>query len=190
MIQYLIFLSRNYKPKYDSVQEFLRVQVRGSKRLRCHAGRQEVTRCHTIGESENPLRTRDEARKQGDPSWLWNPGQTTPEFKNRGISGPKKDLCPPKIIKKKKIVHIYLLCCWWRKYVSRASIRTEPLVWVPPVWIRVCPSQRPLGTARIRTRPLVAAGRCHPWRSAWRHCEESRYPRPILCARGSPPTKG
>ena len=27
---------------------------------------------------------------QRDPPWLWNPGQTSPEVQNRGISGPRK----------------------------------------------------------------------------------------------------
>ena len=36
-----------------------------------------------------------QARKHAkrDPLWLWNPGQTSPEVQNRGISGPTKRTC-------------------------------------------------------------------------------------------------
>ena len=36
-----------------------------------------------------------------DPTWLWNPGQMSPEIQNRGISAP----LPPKLNLKKKISH-------------------------------------------------------------------------------------
>ena len=35
----------------------------------------------------------EEAHKWGNPPWLWNPGQTSPEVQNRGISGPTKRTC-------------------------------------------------------------------------------------------------
>ena len=31
-----------------------------------------------------------------DPPWLWNPGETSPEVQNRGISGPQKGLLSSK----------------------------------------------------------------------------------------------
>ena len=40
----------------------------------------------------NSLCTGEEACKQGNPPWLWNPGQTLPKVQNRGISGPTKGL--------------------------------------------------------------------------------------------------
>ena len=39
----------------------------------------------------NPLLTANEAQKRGDPPWLWNPGQMSPEVQNRGISGHIKE---------------------------------------------------------------------------------------------------
>ena len=38
----------------------------------------------------NLLCTGKEAHKRGNPPWPWNPGQTSPEVQNRGISGPTK----------------------------------------------------------------------------------------------------
>ena len=35
-----------------------------------------------------------------NPPWLRNSGKMSPEVQNRGISGPKKDLCPPKTTSK------------------------------------------------------------------------------------------
>ena len=49
----------------------------------------------------NTLCAGKETRYRGNPPWLWNPGQMSPEVQNRGISSPtKEDLCPPKILKK------------------------------------------------------------------------------------------
>ena len=48
-----------------------------------------VSRCYTRGESED--HTGEKACKVlRDPPWLWNPGQTSPEPQNRGISGPTR----------------------------------------------------------------------------------------------------
>ena len=57
------------------------------KKLGCHADLYTVSRCRTRGESDN--HTSGKARKR-DPPWLCNPGQTSPEVQNRGISGPTK----------------------------------------------------------------------------------------------------
>ena len=39
------------------------------------------------------LHAGDKAHKLGDPPWLWNPGQTSPEVRpNKGVSGLKKGL--------------------------------------------------------------------------------------------------
>ena len=89
--------------------------LHGSKRLGCHADLYTVSRCHTRGESED--RTSKKACKR-DPPWLCNPGQTSPEVQNRGISetqgrhhqksktgvsvAPWKRITPSKIVKKKK----------------------------------------------------------------------------------------
>ena len=42
-----------------------------------------------------PLRSANaQVRKRvWDPPWLWNPGQMSPQVKNRGISGPQKRTC-------------------------------------------------------------------------------------------------
>ena len=37
-----------------------------------------------------------------DPPWFWNPGQTSPEVQNRGISGPTKRTYVLQKLKKKK----------------------------------------------------------------------------------------
>ena len=50
----------------------------------------------------NPLCTGNEACKQGDLPWLWNPRQTSPEVQNRNISGSTKrtDFLPKIFLKK------------------------------------------------------------------------------------------
>ena len=56
-----------------------------------------------------------ESMQARNPPWLWNPGQTSPEVQNRGISGPtKKDLCPTKILKKKVFPDnlLFVLICY------------------------------------------------------------------------------
>ena len=74
------------------MQECLRVQVRGSVRLRCHAGRREVSRCHTIGESENPLRTRDESMQARGSILALKPRANDTRIQKKLVSvAPKKD---------------------------------------------------------------------------------------------------
>ena len=78
----------------------------------CHAGCQEVSRCLTRGESEESIACRWQSMQARDPSWLWNPGETSPEVQNRGISGPTDGphyLCSKKFLKKwKKVESICL----------------------------------------------------------------------------------
>ena len=38
-----------------------------------------------------------------NPLWLWTPEQTSREIQNRGTSGPKKNMCPPKTLKTKSL---------------------------------------------------------------------------------------
>ena len=66
------------------------LQVRGSKRLSCHADFYTVSRCHTRGQSQEFIACRQQSTQVRDPPWLWNPGETLPEVQNRGISGPTK----------------------------------------------------------------------------------------------------
>ena len=66
------------------------VHVGGWKRLSCHTGHQEVSRCHTRGESEESIAHSWWNIQVRDPPWLWNPEQTSPKVQNRGISGPPK----------------------------------------------------------------------------------------------------
>ena len=62
------------------------------KRLCCHTGCQEVSRCCTRGESEN-----SKCRQARDPPWLWKTTHTSLEVKK--YQWPhKKDWCPPKIL--------------------------------------------------------------------------------------------
>ena len=49
----------------------------------------------------------EEAHKRGNTSWLWNPGQTSPEDQNRSISGPTKR---NDVLKKK---HNDTCCNWY-----------------------------------------------------------------------------
>ena len=50
------------------------------------------------------LHAGNEACKQGDPPWLWNLGQTSPEVQNRSISGPRKRTDVLQIKKKTKLL--------------------------------------------------------------------------------------
>ena len=55
------------------------------------------------------LHTGVEARKLGNPLWLWIPGQTSPEVLNRGISGPtKRTSVLQKFIKKSDVIQSIL----------------------------------------------------------------------------------
>ena len=78
-------------------------------------------------------------RKCGrDPPWLWNPGQTSPEVQNRGISGPaKRALCPPKHVKKERNI------IEWRQFIdSRTNVDNEfTLIKVVFYWNRMACSQ-------------------------------------------------
>ena len=66
------------------------LHVCGSKKIACHADLYIVSRCHTRGESQESSACRWQSTQARDPPWLWNPGETLPEVKNRGISGPMK----------------------------------------------------------------------------------------------------
>ena len=50
------------------------------KRLPCW--HQEVSRCHTRGESEESIAYRQQSMQARDPPWLWDPLQTSPEVQN------------------------------------------------------------------------------------------------------------
>ena len=51
---------------------------------------------------KNLLHAGDEVHKQGDPLWLWNPEETSPEVQNRVISGPTWKTDVPRKLKKKR----------------------------------------------------------------------------------------
>ena len=72
------------------------------KRFGCHASPQGISRCYTGGESEGSIAGKWED-KRGDPPWLWNPGQTSLEFQNRGVSGSPKRLISSKIKIKSRV---------------------------------------------------------------------------------------
>ena len=63
---------------------FVDMHVHGSKRLGYNAGYQEVSRCHTRGQSEEFITCRWQSMQVRDPPWLWNPGHTSPEVRNMG----------------------------------------------------------------------------------------------------------
>ena len=56
----------------------------------CHASHQEVNRCRTADEIREFIACRRQSTQVRHPPWLWNPGETSPEVQNRGISGPTK----------------------------------------------------------------------------------------------------
>ena len=69
----------------------------GSDRLR--AGRQEVGKCSTRGESWGMYITFASAKiaNKAEPTLALNPEETSPEIQKQGYSGQKKDMCPPKL---------------------------------------------------------------------------------------------
>ena len=86
------------------------------ERLGCHADHYTVSRCHTRGESEHY--TGDKAGKR-DPPWLWNPGQTSPEVQNKGISGST----PQKIVMRHQLRKFCLVCKRWVSFRNLGSVR-------------------------------------------------------------------
>ena len=69
----------------------------------CFAGGINQQRCGTRGEFQEAYIIYASAKyEKGCPLSLWNPQEMSPEVWNRGISGPKMDMCPPKFIKEKK----------------------------------------------------------------------------------------
>ena len=63
------------------------------RRLSCHAGCQEVSRCCTRGESQGMCNVTHMPRlslNKAEPTLALNPEETSPEVQNRGISGPTK----------------------------------------------------------------------------------------------------
>ena len=63
---------------------------------------QEVSRCYTRGEFQGMYIMYASAKcKYGCPLWLWTPKEMSPEVQNRDMSGPIKDMCPPKFKKQK-----------------------------------------------------------------------------------------
>ena len=89
------------------------LQVCGLKRLHCHADHYTVSRCHHRGESEEYVTHRRENMQTRDLSWLWNPGQMSPEVQNRGISGSTKRTC---------VLQFFFLkvqCLWYKQNVKK-----------------------------------------------------------------------
>ena len=66
------------------------------------------------------LRIKQARKHTRDPPWLWNPGQTSPELENRGVSGPIKGILSSKknfFFKKERIK---------KKIISEPSLRAPP----------------------------------------------------------------
>ena len=78
-----------------------RLQVHGSKELGYHAGHQEVSRCCTRGESEEySMQTRKHA---SESTLALKPGTGVTSSPKQGYQwSHKKDMCPPKILKRKE----------------------------------------------------------------------------------------
>ena len=82
----------------------------------------------------NRLRAGEKARKRGNPLWLWNSGQTSPEVKNRGISGPTKRTCVLHFdFSKQK--HLKYVCTFNRVIHSSFSYFWSGIQWIH--WIGV-----------------------------------------------------
>ena len=94
----------------------------------------------------NPLCAGEEACKWGNPPWLWNPGQTSPEVQNRGISGPTKRTCVlQKIFKKKKPSCLNIPCklqkiCFGKKtyFTQNTCLLWKSCVVADPSCIETC----------------------------------------------------
>ena len=81
----------------------------------CHADLYTVNRCRTRGESQEFIARRWQRMQARDPPWLWNPGETSSEVQNRGISGATKSTkrthVLQKCFKKKEIRHVCMTVC-------------------------------------------------------------------------------
>ena len=75
----------------------------------CHADLYTVSRCRTRGESQEFIARRWQSTQARDPPWLWNPGETSPEVQNRGISGPTKRTYVLQKFKKKQTMYNVML---------------------------------------------------------------------------------
>ena len=76
------------------------MQVRGSKRLSCHADFYAASRCHTRGESKD--HTCEKARKKGSTLAL-KPRADITRSPKQGYQWPhQKNLCPQETVKKKR----------------------------------------------------------------------------------------
>ena len=65
-----------------------------------------VSRCRTRGESQEFMAHRWRSMQARDPPWLWNPGETSSEVQNRGISGATKIThVLQKNLKKKRLLY-------------------------------------------------------------------------------------
>ena len=94
--------------------------ISGSKRLGCHADLYTVSRCHTRGESEN--HTSEKACKGS--TLALKPRADVTRSPKQGYQWPhKKDLCPTKILLKKKFTD-YLL-------MFKVNSITDPIQWLP-----------------------------------------------------------
>ena len=84
-----------------SHQVGLCVQVRGSKRLDCHAGHQEVSRCRTRGECEEFGAHRQQSMQVRGSTLFLKPRADITRSRKQGISGPTKGLMSSKKIQNK-----------------------------------------------------------------------------------------
>ena len=124
------------------------MQIRGSKRLSCHVGRQEVSGCCTRGEFEEYVAHRWQSMQARDPPWLWDPGQTSPEVQSRGISGPTKRTDIPQLFFIKGCSYcknkVFTQCwnVWYKRLMSPLWQRHFSIVYA--VWL-----ETPLGPSYI-----------------------------------------
>ena len=135
------------------------VQVCGIKGLGC----QEVSRGCTRGESQDSIVCRWWSRKVRNPSWLWNPEETSPEVQNRGISGLtiRTDVLQT-LLRRIPVYVNELSCTLWRMLVSCFRCRwrccTVTLSRTSPTrtrtWLITSPTRRS-SEAQVRTLSLT-----------------------------------
>ena len=85
-----------------------------------------VSICRTRSESEEFIGAGDKTPKWGDPPWLRNPGQTSPEVPNRRSVAPQEDSCSPQI-NKPWTCKCYRTPQKWenQKRLSKSGVKTE-----------------------------------------------------------------
>ena len=91
------------------------------KRLSCLAGRQKGQQVLHQRWIWGIHYTQAMKHTKEDPTWLWNPGQTSLEVHNR-VSVATKDWCPQNIFRKKRFPDIQGNCDIWLTQVIESDV--------------------------------------------------------------------